>query len=73
MLPHLRQACNPKRNETILHLAEITIKSIWWQLTQMWRGREKSRIGKVNSPGSGEKVLLLSLSRVVEDSRKIDS
>jgi hypothetical protein len=54
------------------YLAKVSIKSIWRELTKMWGGREKSRIGEINSPGSGEEVLLLPFSRVIEDCRKVN-
>ena len=40
----------------IIHLAKISVKSIWRQLTEVRGGREESRIGEINSPGSGEKI-----------------
>ena len=58
--------------EEIIHLPKVSIKGIWRQLTEVGGGREESRIGKINSPRSGEKVLLLSFSRVIEDSRKVN-
>ena len=57
---------------TIIHLAKVSIKGIWRQLTKVWGGRQESRICKINSPGSGEKVLLLSFSRVIEDCWKVN-
>ena len=54
------------------HLAKVPIESIGGKLTKM-RGRgEESRISKVNSPRSSEKILLLSLPRVVEDSWEVN-
>ena len=59
--------------EEIIHLPKVSIKGIWRQLTEVGGRREESRIGEINSPGSGEKILLLSFSRVIKDSRKVDS
>ena len=58
--------------EEIIHLPKVSIKGIWRQLTEVGGGREESRISEINSPRSGEKILLLPFSRVIEDSRKVD-
>ena len=58
--------------EEIIHLPKVSIKGIWRQLTEVGGGREEGRISKINSPGSGEKILLLSFARVIEDCRKVN-
>ena len=73
MLAYLRRRCvKLEAEQKCIHLAKISIKSIWRQLTKMWGGREESRISEINSPRPGEKVLLLPFSRVIEDCRKVN-
>ena len=50
---------------------EVFVEGVWWDLTDMTRGRQYGSVYKVSPPGSGEKVFLFSFSWIVENCREV--